>query len=112
MKVTQKSRIRRGARAGKDSPSREAGLDKRRHPRHRPRIMALRRYTPPIHRLQEEYSAEIARRWRRARRGPIKAGPKIMDNSEPWNSDPRTVADLWEIAAQVNELVKAWGPRS
>ena len=88
------------------------GLDKRQPPRHLARIMALRRYTPPISRLQDEYSAEIARRWRRARRGSIKAGPKIMDNSVPWNADPRTVADLWEIASQVNELVKVWGPRS
>ncbi len=74
--------------------------------------MALRRYTPPIRRLQEDYSAEIARRWRRARRGPVPPGPKIPDNSEPWNPNPRTVAELWEIAEQVNELVKAWGPRA
>ena len=74
--------------------------------------MALRRYTPPIRRLQEEYSAEIARRYRRAKRGPIKPGPKIPDNSEPWNPNPRTVADLWEIAAQVNEVVRQWGPRA
>jgi hypothetical protein len=74
--------------------------------------MALRRYTPPIRRLQEDYSAEIARRWRRARRGPGKAGPQIRDNSEPWNPNPRTVAELWEIAGQVKELVKVWGPRA
>lgn len=73
--------------------------------------MALRRYIPPIRRLQEDYSADIARRWRNARRGPKKAGPKIPDNSEPWNPDPRTVADLWEIAEQVNDLVKKWSPR-
>lgn len=78
----------------------------RRHPRHRPRIMALRRYTPPISRLQEEYSAEIARRWRRARRGPIQAGPKIMDNSEPWMAEPKTVDDLWQIAQWVQERVE------
>lgn len=74
--------------------------------------MALRRYTPPIRRLQDDYSSEIARRVRRARRGPAKPGPKIPDNSVPWNPNPRTVADLWEIAEQVNERVKIWGPRS
>ena len=73
--------------------------------------MALRRYTPPIRRLQEEYSAEIARRYRRAKRGPIKPGPKIPDNSEPWNPNPRTVDNLWQIAQWVQERVdqfRAW----
>lgn len=77
--------------------------------------MALRRYTPPIRRLQEDYSAEIARRWRSARRGPRKPGPKIMDNSEPWMAEPKTVDDLWQIAQWVQErvdLVKSWQLRS
>ena len=77
--------------------------------------MALRRYTPPIRRLQEEYSAEIARRVRRAKRGPVKPGPKIPDNSEPWNPDPRTVDDLWEISRSVDECIREfeqWRQRS
>lgn len=74
--------------------------------------MPLRCYRPPIRRVQEEYCAEVARRFRRARRGPQKPGPKIPDNSEPWNPDPRRVADLWEIARQVQALVDQWGPRT
>ena len=68
--------------------------------------MALRRYTPPIRRLQEDYRAEIARRVRRARRGPAKPGPKIPSNSEPWLANPKTVDDLWYIAQCVQERVE------
>ena len=77
--------------------------------------MALRRYTPPIRRLQEDYSAAIARRWRRARRGPVPPGPKIPDNSEPWMAQPKTVDDLWQIAQWVQERVEQfqkWRPHS
>ena len=69
--------------------------------------MALRRYTPSIARLQEEYSQMIARRVMRSKRPPRRAdAPKILDNSEPWNPDPRTVSDLWEIAECVRERVE------
>ena len=69
--------------------------------------MALRRYTPPIRRVQEDYSAEVARQWRRARSGPPQAGPKIPDNSEPWMAEPKSVDDLWQIAQWVQERVTA-----
>ena len=69
--------------------------------------MALRRYTPSIARLQEEYSQMIARRVMQAKRPPRRAdAPKILDNSEPWNANPRTVSDLWEIAECVRERVE------
>lgn len=71
-----------------------------------PVVMALRRYTPPIRRLQEEYSADMWRRWRQAKRGPRKPGPKIPDNSEPWVAEPKTVDDLWQIACWVDECVE------
>ncbi len=78
--------------------------------------MPLRRYTPPIARLQEEYSSMIAARVRKARRererGPQPPRPKIPDNSEPWLRDPRTVEDLWYIAQCVEECVEQWGPRT
>jgi hypothetical protein len=65
--------------------------------------------------VQEEYCAEVARRFRQQRRGLRPPGPKIPDNSEPWNPDPRTVDDLWEIAQQVQQRVDeftAWRQRS
>ena len=77
--------------------------------------MALRRYTPPIRRLQEEYSQMIARRVMKARRPPRPPGPKIPDNSEPWNPNPQTVSDLWEISENVRRRVEefqAWGQHS
>ncbi len=80
-------------------------LDSPKHPRDAPSVMALRRYTPPIRRLQEDYSAEIARRRMRALRGPRKPGPKIPDNSEPWIRNPRTVDELWQISQWVQERV-------
>ena len=43
---------------------------------------------------------------RRARRGPAKPGPKILDNSEPWLANPKTVDDLWYIAQCVQERVE------
>ena len=74
--------------------------------------MPLRCYRPPIRRVQEEYCAEVARRLMRQRRGPRPAGPKTPDNSEPWNSDPRTVSDLWAIAQEVQALAEKWGPQN
>ncbi len=74
--------------------------------------MSLPCYRPPIRRVQEEYCAEVARRFRQQRRGPRSPRAKIPDNSEPWNADPRTVADLWEIAQQVQGLVEKWGPKT
>jgi hypothetical protein len=74
--------------------------------------MSLPCYRPPILRVQEEYCAEVARRFRQRRRRPQPAGPKIPDNSEPWNADPRTVGELWEIAQQVQALVEKWGPKT
>jgi hypothetical protein len=62
--------------------------------------------------VQEEYCAQVARRFRQRRRGPRPPGPKIPDNSEPWHPDPRTVKDLWEIAQQVQAVIDKWGPKS
>ena len=74
--------------------------------------MPLRCYPPPIRRVQEEYCAEVARRLMRQRRGPRPAGLKTPDNSEPWNSDPRTVSDLSAIAQEVQALAEKWGSRN
>ncbi len=77
--------------------------------------MSLPCYRPPIRRVQEEYCAEVARRFRQRRRGPRPAGPKIPDNSEPWIADPKTIDDLWTIAQCVQERVDefaAWRERS
>jgi hypothetical protein len=78
---------------------------------HLPSHMALRRYSPPIRRLQEEYSQAVARRVIKARRPQRGTRPRITDNSEPWNPNPRTVSELWEIACQVQALAEVWGPR-
>lgn len=78
--------------------------------------MPLPRYTPPIARLQEDYSSMIAARVRKARRererGPRPPRPKIPDNSEPWLENPSSVADCIWIAQQVQELVNKWGPHA
>ena len=74
--------------------------------------MSLTCYRPPIRRVQEEYCAEVARRFRARRRGARRPGPRTPDNSEPWNADPRTVGELWEIAQQVQALVEKWGPKA
>jgi hypothetical protein len=62
--------------------------------------------------VQEDYCAEVARKFRERRRGPRPPGRRIPDNSEPWNADPRTVGELWEIAQQVQALVEKWGPKT
>jgi len=65
--------------------------------------------------VQEEYCAEVARRFRQRRRGPRPPGPRIPDNSVPWNADPRTIDDLWTIAQAVQQRVDdflAWRPPS
>jgi hypothetical protein len=77
--------------------------------------MSLRSYRPPIWRVQEEYCAEVARRFRARRRGPRPPGPKIPDNSEPWIANPKTIDDLWMIAQCVQQRVDeftAWRQRS
>ena len=74
--------------------------------------MPPRRYSPPIERVKEEYSRMIARRLMMKKRGPRPAHPRTPDNSEPWNANPRTVGDLWEIAQQVQAVVDQWGPRN
>jgi hypothetical protein len=74
--------------------------------------MPLRRYSPPIERIREEYARECARRAMRLRRGPRPPAPKIPDNSEPWIANPKTVGDLWEIAQCVQRTVEKWGPRT
>lgn len=67
--------------------------------------MALRRYSPPIERVKEEYSRMIARRMMRKKRGPRPEHPRTPDNSEPWIANPKNVDDLWEIAQCVQRRV-------
>src|SRR5688572_29540470 len=73
-------------------------------------VMPMRRYSPPIERVREEYARECARRAMRLRQGPRLPGPKLSDNSEPWITEPRTVAELWEIAQNVARTAERWGP--
>lgn len=72
--------------------------------------MKLTQYHPSIRRLQEDFSARIARRkyMRAMKRSPLKT---IPDNSVPWLENPDSVADYWEIACKVNERVELWKPR-
>lgn len=73
----------------------------------------LRRYTPPIARLREDWSRMIARRVRRARReaAGFISKSRISDNSEPWIKDgPKTVAECWEISEQIKALQVKWRP--
>jgi hypothetical protein len=61
--------------------------------------------------VQEEYCAEVARRFRARRRGPRAPGPRTPDNSKPWIADPKTIDDLWTIAQCVQQRVdefRAW----
>ena len=74
--------------------------------------MALRRYSPPIERVKDEYSRMLARRRMMALRGPRPKHPPTPDNSEPWIANPKTVEELWSIAEEVQALVEKWGPRN
>ncbi|MEO0018303.1 MAG: hypothetical protein RLZZ522_1586 [Verrucomicrobiota bacterium] len=67
----------------------------------------LTQYHPSIRRLQEDFSARIARRkyMRAMKRSPHKT---ITDNSEPWLKNPDSVADFWEIARCVKESETQW----
>ena len=67
--------------------------------------MALRRYSPPIERVKDEYSRMLARRRMMALRGPRPKHPPTPDNSEPWIANPKTIDDLWEIAQCVQRRV-------
>ena len=71
--------------------------------------MKLTQYHPSIRRLQEDFSARIARRkyTRAMKRSPHKT---ITDNTEPWLEYPDSVADYWEIACLVNKRVELWNP--
>lgn len=74
--------------------------------------MALRRYSPPIERVKDEYSRMLARRRMMALRGPRQKHPPTPDNSEPWIANPQTVEELWGVAQEVQALVEKWGPRT
>jgi hypothetical protein len=67
----------------------------------------LTQYHPSIRRLQEDFSARIARRkYRRAmKRSPLKT---IPDNSVPWLENPDSVADFCEISRCVKESETQW----
>ena len=74
--------------------------------------MALRRYSPPIERVKDDYSRMLARRRMMALRGPRAKHPPTPDNSEPWIEEPKTVEELWSIAQEVQALADKWGPRN
>lgn len=65
--------------------------------------MELKKYHPPIRRLQEDYAARIARRKYIAARGPRPPKGKITDNSEPWLANPNSVSDYLEISSRDKE---------
>ena len=69
--------------------------------------MAIRRYSPPLQQVKEEYS-RMVRDKVMARRRPPRTEPKhrIPDNSTPWVENPRTFDDLWTISCSVQELVE------
>ena len=67
------------------------------------RPVELKKYHPPIRRLQEDYAARIARRKYIAARGPRPPKGKITDNSEPWLANPNSVSDYLEISSRDKE---------
>jgi len=75
--------------------------------------MAIRRYSPPLEQVKEEYSRMVRDRVM-ARRRPRRTESKhrIPDNSTPWVENPKTVGDLWEIAQSVQGLIDQWGPKN
>lgn len=76
--------------------------------------MIKRPYSPPLHRIKEEYSAMLRSKARIAKLGPQPKN-RIPDNSEPWIENPKTLADFWEIACRVSELEQRytqWKPDS
>lgn len=78
--------------------------------------MPLRRYSPSPARIREEYARECARRALRQRQKLTQKGEdqparaKIPSNSEPWLAEPKSVAELWEIAQRVQETATKWAP--
>ena len=74
----------------------------------------MKPYRPSIRRLQLDFAQRLARKRMLAKIREKNPHPdkKIMDNSEPWLRDPRSVEDYWYIAQQVNERVKKWGPQA
>lgn len=75
--------------------------------------MAIRRYSPPLERVREEYSRMVRRKVMARRHPPRPEEPrsKITDNSTPWVENPRTIADFLEIGLSVQRLVDKWGPK-
>ena len=73
--------------------------------------MPRKPYSPPLDRIRQEYAREVRRRLRVQKSGP-RPSSKITDNSVPWIERPRTVAELWEIAQSVQNLVNKWGPKA
>lgn len=71
----------------------------------------MKSYRPTIRSLQEDWARRISRQIMRRRRKPVPPS-KITDNSVPWVENPRTVADFWFIAENVNRCVEKWGPRA
>ncbi|MFM7180015.1 MAG: hypothetical protein ACKO2G_00910, partial [Verrucomicrobiales bacterium] len=72
--------------------------------------VAFPQYRIPVRRLKEEWAARIARKVMRARR-PQTRPSRIRDNSEPWISNPSSVAEFLEVARKVNETVNQWSPQ-
>lgn len=75
--------------------------------------MAIRRYSPPLERIKEEYARQVREKVMARRRPPRPLNPAhpIPDNSTPWLEQPRTVGDFLFIARCVQDLVEQWGPR-
>ncbi len=75
--------------------------------------MAVRRYSPPLERVKEEYARQVRAKVMARRRPPRSAVPAcpIPNNSTPWLGHPRTYDDLWYISTSALQLVDAFHAR-
>lgn len=73
--------------------------------------MPIKRYSPPLDRIKEEYARDVRRKLREQKHG-ARPKSKITDNSAPWIERPRSVAELWDIAQSVQQLANKWGPKA
>ncbi len=78
----------------------------------RPILAAMKPYRPSIRSLQEDWARRISHQLMRKRRRRHVAPSKITDNSVPWMENPRSVADYWFIAENVNQTVLKWRPQA
>ena len=74
-------------------------------------VPAMKRYTPSLERVWDEWTRRERARKRTAARiaRGLPARSRIPDNSEPWlPHEPRTLDDLLFVAEQVRSHAEAW----